>query len=147
MTTIQKTKRKRTDRQKIGDRLDTLYRELIRRRAIQRIGGCERCGAGKSDYKDLQTAHLHSCRKHTVRWDERNAAGLCGGCHLYLDSHIDAKKEFARKLLGDEEYERLYVLAEMTTRQSPIDYKLVEIYLKEKIKEMEGNGHNLCHES
>jgi len=31
----------------------------------------------------------------------------------------------------------LYVLAEMTTKQSPIDYTLIEIYLKQKIKELE----------
>lgn len=98
---------------------------------MKRAGGCERCGTPKRDYKELQTAHFHSRRKYTVRWDERNSVGLCGGCHLYLDSHIDAKKEFARQLLGDQEYEALYIRAEMTSRQSPIDYGLVEIYLRQ----------------
>ena len=134
---IRKPRRKRTDRQKAEDRLDALYSEYIRKRTIQRAGGCERCGTPKRDYRELQAMHFHSRRKHTVRWDIRNSAGGCGGCHLYLDSHIDAKQEFARKLLGDEEYERLYVLAEMTTKQSPIDYNLTEIYLKQKIKELE----------
>ena len=133
---IKKPKRK-TDRQKTEDRLDALFSELIRKRAMERVGGCERCGTSKRTYKELQAMHFHSRRKHTVRWDIRNSAGGCGGCHLYLDSHIDAKQEFARKLLGDEEYERLYVLAEMTTKQSPIDYNLIGIYLKQKIKELE----------
>jgi len=133
---IKKPKRKKTDRQKQVKRLDVLFSELIRKRAMERAGGCERCETPKLSYKELDTAHFHSRKKHTVRWDERNAAGLCGGCHWYLDSHIDAKEKFARNLLGDE-YERLYILAEMTTKQSPIDYKLVELYLKQKIKELE----------
>lgn len=134
---IKKPKRK-TDRQKAEDRLDALYSEYIRKRAMQRVGGCERCGTPKRTHTELQTMHFHSRRKHTVRWDIRNSAGGCGGCHMYLDSHIDAKQEFARKLLGDEEYERLYILAEMTTKQSPIDYNLIGIYLKQKIQELKG---------
>lgn len=139
MTTIQKCK---TDRQKWEARLDGLFRELIRRRAWARVGGCERAQyvanhEGVMRWQDLQTAHLHSCRNHTTRWDPRNAVGLCGGCHMYLDSHIDAKAEFARKVLGDE-YDRLYILANLTSKQSPIDYKMVELYLKEEIKELEG---------
>jgi len=134
MKTLKKPK---TDRQRQAKHLDDLFSKYIRRRAMQRAGGCERCGTAKLSYKELQAAHFHSRRKHTTRWDERNAVGLCGGCHTHLDSHIDAKREFARKLLGDEEYERLYVLAEMTTKQSPIDYTLIEIYLKQKIKELE----------
>jgi len=130
-----KTRRKKTDRQKQEALLDELYREYIRRRAMNRVGGCERCHTPKRSYKDLQTCHIHSCRKRTTRWDPRNAFGGCGGCHQYLDSHIDAKAEFAKELLGEEEYDRLYVLAEMTTKSSPIDYKLIELSLKELLKQ------------
>lgn len=59
---------------------------------------------------------------------------------MYIDSHGDAKEALFRKLLGDEEYERLYVLAGMTSRQSPIDFKMVEIYLKEELKVVKRNG-------
>ena len=134
---IKKPKREKTDKRKAMDKLDELYSKYTRKRAMKLAGGCQRCKTPKSNYKELQTCHIHSRRKYTVRWDIRNAFGGCGGCHIYLDSHIDAKKEFAIKLLGEEEYERLYVLAEMTTKQSPIDYKLIEIYLREKIKELE----------
>lgn len=129
-----KTKKTKTDRQKRDGRLDALFSEYIRKRAMQRVNGCERCLNAKYNYKELQAAHFHSRRKHTVRWDIRNSVGLCGGCHFHLDSHIDAKKEFAVKCLGKGEYFSLYVLAEMTTRQSPIDYKLVELSLKQLLK-------------
>ena len=130
-----KTRRKKTDRQKMIDLLDDLYREYIRKRAMERVGGCERCREPKISYKDLDTAHFHSRNKLTVRWDPGNGAGLCGGCHRYIDSNKEAKIALEIQLLGEEEYERLYVLAEMTTKSSPIDYKLIELSLRELLKE------------
>jgi len=127
----------KTERQKTEKKLDNLFSEYVRKRAMKLVGGCQRCGAAKGSYKELQAAHFHSRRKHTVRWDERNSVGLCGGCHLYLDSHLIEKGVFARKYLSDDEYERLFILAEMTTKQSPIDHTLLEIYFKQKIKELD----------
>ena len=131
-----KTRKKKTDRQKRQVILDGLFSLYIRKLGMKLAGGCQYCGTPKFSYKSLDTCHIHSRRKLTVRWDPRNAFAGCAGCHLYLDSHIDAKQEFARKLLGDEEYERLYVLAEMTAKQSKIDYKLIEIQLLELLKEV-----------
>ena len=125
----------KTPRQKQVDKLDKLFSEYIRQRAMQRAGGCERCGAGKTSYKQLDAAHCHGRSKLTVRWDERNCAGICGGCHRTIDSQITAKEELFRRLLGDE-YDRLYILAQMTTKQSPIDMAMVEVYLKELLKEV-----------
>ena len=134
-----KTRRKKTDRQKMEAMLDELYREYIRKRAIQRVGGCERCHEPKHQYTDLQTAHFHSRNKHTVRWDPRNGCGACGGCHRYIDTNKEAKVELEIQLLGQEEYERLYVQAEMTTKTAPIDHKLIELQLRELLKEV-NNG-------
>jgi hypothetical protein len=55
---------------------------------------------------------------------------------MYIDDHAEAKVEFAKQLIGEEEYERLYVLANMTTKQSTVDYKLVELTLRELLKEV-----------
>ena len=114
-------------------KLDNLFSEYIRKRAMQRVDGCERCHASKMSYKDLQTAHFHSRKKLTTRWHELNSVGLCGGCHMYLDSHPQEKIDFFKELLG-EEYDKLYILANMTTKQSPIDYNLLEIYFKQLLK-------------
>jgi len=130
------TRGKKSDRQKQEAHLDALYREYIRRRAMKRCGGCERCHAPKRDYKELQTAHNDGRGNRTVRWDVRNSAGLCGGCHMYIDEH-DAEKELLfRKVLGDEDYEALYVLSHMSSKQSPVDLKLKEIELRELLKEL-----------
>lgn len=103
---------------------------------MQRIGGCERCHTPKRSYLELQTAHFHTRGNHTVRWDMRNGAGLCGGCHMFIDKDKEAKIELEKQILGEAEYERLYVLANMTTKQSPVDMKLVEIGLRELLKEV-----------
>ena len=139
---MNKKPKRKTDRQKTIARLDVLFSGFIRKRAMQRVSGCERAKYVKGhkptrDWKELDCAHRHSRRKLTVRWDERNAAGLCGGCHMYLDSHPEEQIEFFRNLLGEEEYEGLYIRANMTTKQSLMDYNLIEIYLKQKIKELE----------
>ena len=132
-----KTRRKKTDRQKTEALLDNLYRDYIRMRAIRRVGGCERCRQPKLNYSYLQTAHFHSRGKHTIRWDPQNSAGLCGGCHRFIDSNKEAKLEFELQILGQEEYERLLVLARMTTKQSPIDHKMIEIQLRTLLKEVQ----------
>lgn len=142
-----KERKTKTDRQKAEVRCDDLYSEYIRKRAMMFVGGCQRCHSPRFDiqkdngsifpaWKQLDCGHCHGRGKHTVRWDPRNAAGICGGCHKYIDAQIIAKEELFRRLLGEEEYERLYVLAEMTTKSSPIDYNLIELYLKQLLKEV-----------
>ena len=135
---IKKPKRKKTDRQKAIDRLDALTSEFIRRRAMQRVGGCERCHQGKVSWKNLQWAHYRGRNKHTVRWDESDAAGLCGGCHTHLDRNPKEKVEFFRILLGQEEFDRINLRAEARICSAATDYKAIEIYLRMKLKELEG---------
>ena len=141
-----KERKTKTDKQRAEARCDDLYSEYIRKRAMMLASGCQRCHSPRFDiqkddssifpaWKQIDCAHCHGRGSHTVRWDPRNAAGICGGCHRYIDAQIAAKEELFRRLLGDEEYERLYILAEMTTKQSPIDYNLVEITLRQLLKE------------
>ena len=133
-----KTRRKKTDRQKQEALLDNLWSEYIRKRAMKLSGGCQRCPNGqKQIYTELQAAHLFSRKDHTTRWDTRAGCGLCGGCHRYIDSHAEAKIDLAIQLLGLEEYENLYILSSMTTKQSPVDLKLTEVILRQLLKELE----------
>jgi len=134
---IKKPRRKKTEQQKWIVRLDALASEFIRRRAMQEVGGCQRCSQGKIDWHGLDWAHYHSRDKHSVRWDESNAAGLCGGCHRYLDGHAYEKVEFFRILLGQEEFDRINLRAEVRIRSATTDYKAIEIYLNMKLGELE----------
>lgn len=140
---VVKARKQKTDFRKIVIKLDNLYSELIRRRAILRRHGCERCGRWKSDWKELQAHHFCSREHFTTRWDERNGVGLCGGCHRHVQANDDVNKELLARVLPDEyEREGLYVLTNMTTKQCPVDYKAVEVYLREMIRRLRDGVQN-----
>lgn len=140
-----KAKRKqKTDNQKWIARLDALASEYVRKRAMVRGGGCERCHQGKASWKNLQWAHYRGKNKHGIRWDPSNAAGLDGGCHRFFDE-VDpkAKVDFFRVLLGQEEFDRLNLRAEFIVKYTKTDYKLWEIYLTQKLEELERESQGL----
>lgn len=119
--------------------LDDLWSEYIRKRAMHRVHACERCLHWKESWKELQAAHCFSRNSRTTQFDPHNGAGLCGACHLYIDSHEDAKFELFQRLIGNShEFEMLYALSNMTSKQSPVDPKMAEIYLKTLIKQLDG---------
>lgn len=125
-------------------RLDKLFSEYIRQRAILRIGGCEKCLTPKYDkqkddgstlpaYKQLQCSHYWGKWTRSARWDEDNAAGLCGACHLFLGSHPDEHKTFFWKRLGEEGYNLLMLRANSVNK---VDLVAIEIYLRQKLEEI-----------
>jgi len=135
---------KRKKNTKEVKKLDELFSEYIRRRAIKVIGGCERCGLQKYDilkdngevypaWKQLQTSHIIGRTTHKVRWDEDNAFGLCAGCHMYLEHHPIAHEKFAREMLGD----KLDLLVARSTAKGKVDKGAIKLYLQYRLKEVE----------
>ena len=114
------------------DPLDKLFSEFIRRRAMQRVGGCERCLNGKIDYKQLQCSHFHGRAKKSVRWDEDNAIGLCGACHMYLGARPTEHVEFFKKLLGDK-----FDLLQTRSKPGKPDKELIQLYLRQQIEKLD----------
>ena len=124
--------------------LDKLCSEFIRKRAIKRVNGCEKCKTTKVDivkengdifpaWKQLQCSHFWGRGKKSVRYDEDNAAGLCAGCHMYLTAHPALHEEWFIGYLGREKYDLLETRA---MRPQKIDENLIGIYLRERIKEV-----------
>jgi hypothetical protein len=121
--------------------LDALWSEYIRKRAMHESHGCQRCLQWKESWKELQAAHCFTRGSFTTRWSPLNGCGICGGCHLFIDSHESEKFELFRRLIGNShEFEMLYAIAHMTSKQSPVDYKMTEIYLKTLIKQLDGGA-------
>lgn len=123
------------------DPLDTLFSEYVRRRALARVGGCERCLTQKHDttredgsprpaYMQLQCSHFIARNAKTVRWDEENAAGLCGGCHMYLEHNPHQHAQWYVGHLGQERYNML--MGRMRHGQKP-DRAALGIYYKVQI--------------
>ena len=107
-------KRKRAPR----DPLDDVFSEFVRRRALARVGGCERCLSQKHDttredgttrpaYMDLQCSHYIGRSTKATRWDEDNCAGLCGACHMYLEHNPHEHQAWFLQHLGQEAYDML----------------------------------------
>lgn len=124
--------------------LTDLFSEYIRRRAVIRCGGCERCGHSKHDlvkdnglsfpgWKQLQAAHFIGRNAKNVKWDEDNAAGLCGGCHIHAHGHPLDFTEWIKNHLGSEVYNAL--IGRWRERSKP-DISLLVMYYRQKIKEL-----------
>ena len=116
------------------DPLDKLFSYYIRLRAMQRVGGCERCLAKKENYKSLDCAHFDGRSRKSVRWDSDNAVGLCSGCHFYLDGHPLEKVDWFKHHLG-EQFELLQSRMRITYPKP--DKALLTLYYKNLIKELE----------
>ncbi len=114
--------------------LDKLFSEYIRKRAILRVHGCERCLTGKTDYKQLQCSHFWGRGKRSVRHDEDNACGLCYGCHAYFTAHPVEHRDWFLKHLGEQPFDMLEKRAQTPQK---IDVELITLYLKAKLRELE----------
>lgn len=123
---------------------DDLFSEYIRKRAIMRSGGCERCGAQKYDiqkdngqvlsaWKLLDCAHLISRVHHGTAWDIDNALGLCSGCHFYFDREHKYHELFAIEKIGLYAYQQLLIRKAGVHR---IDHAALMLYLKKQIEEL-----------
>ena len=117
--------------------LDKLFSQYIRMRAIDRVHGCERCGAWKADYKQLQCAHLISRWHKSIRWDEDAALGLCGGCHLWIDHEEEEKLDLRQRAIGEDRV--LLLKARARTPARYVDTSGLELYYEQRIKTLE-NG-------
>lgn len=134
------------------DKLDDLFSEFIRRRAIAEVGGCERCLRPKVDivkdngdifpaWKQLECSHFVGRGNQATRYDEDNACALDFGCHQYFTSHPLEHTEWFAKRLGEDKFNML--LGRMRNTWPHPDKKLIEIYLKEKLKEVNNDSRNM----
>ena len=128
----------KAERKKQIKELIALFSEYIRKKAMIAVGGCERCGALKDSWKALQCAHCHDARIHATKFNELNAAGVCGGCHTFLDSHPTEMLAFFRARMTLVEWDALAIIAGMSSRNKrPLDYSLTKLYLKGRLNEVE----------
>ena len=129
------------------DKLDVLFSEYIRKRAIAEDGGCQRCLSPKYDivkdngdtfpaWRQLQCSHFMGRSKRSVRLDADNAVGLCGACHIYFTAHPLEHIEFFKQRLG-EQFDMLQHRARILEK---IDREAIKLYLQEKIRGVESES-------
>jgi len=108
------------------DPLDKLASKCVK----SRDKWCQRCGGTGG----LQTAHFHSRRKRSVRYDLENLCLLCFGCHQYFHENPDKFKEFFKTRLGERAFDMLNSRARITQK---IDKAAIGLYLKARILEID----------
>jgi len=112
------------------DPLDKLCSEFVRKRAMSRVHGCERCLTWKADYKQLECCHFIGRSKRATRYDSDNMIGCCMGCHRYLDSRPLEFVDFMRKRLGEQAFDLLQARARQIGK---VDKAAIELYLEEQL--------------
>jgi hypothetical protein len=110
---------------------DILYSKYIRKKARYI---CERCKRRYPDGNGLQASHYWGRRRESTRFNDFNVSCLCVGCHRILGENPHLHREFQIERIGQEEYDRLMIRANLPTKK---DIKLNLLIIKEKMKQCE----------
>lgn len=80
----QKPKAKKNDRQKLVDKLDTIFSEFIRLRDCddQGICKCITCGDFKH-WREVDAGHFITRENMATRWEEENVNAQCQHCNRF----------------------------------------------------------------
>jgi len=113
-----------SDRSRWIKKLDSLFSEQIKSRDSHT---CQRCGGvypAKS--RGIHNSHFWKRGLMGTRWDEKNCAALCYGCHRRWEGDKQGEyRDFMVARLGQEEYDRLEIRARSVTKFSAVDLKLM----------------------
>lgn len=117
--------------------LDTAWSELVKLRGNNQ---CEYCG--KRSY--VQSHHIFSRSKKSVRWDPQNGIALCAGHHT-LSSQFSAHKtpleftDWLYKYRGEDKIMHLRVRASMISKLHQFEKQVLLTDLREQIKKLKGH--------
>jgi len=130
--TLRAKKKEKTERQKIIQANDDLFRKIIHLR--DKV--CQKSGRSEN----LQVAHFWTRGNLRVRWDLDNACLLQGGIH-YFWAHVKPQefREFWIKRLGQERFDKLEIKARYVAPIKLYSLYLTHSILKSEIKKMESN--------
>lgn len=136
-------RKKKTERQKLIDKLDAVMREAIK---VRDDYTCQKCGAkatisyrkGKPGYYGCHWAHIYSRNSHKLRWDWLNSLVLCAGCHrFYHDNPLDGEWWFRVHFAARYDYLE-------KRRQEPTKH-IPQTVLQEWLDERKTKLHELKH--
>ena len=121
-----KTRKVKTERQKIIKILDRLASEV----AYQRAGNqCEKCGrSAKSAH------HIFSRRYVSTRWNPDNLLNICYPCHIHwFHSRIEEARDWLIQRMGEKKYNLLKIQV-LSRHKGKSDYKLIKLDLENELK-------------
>ena len=120
----------KTERQKLIERLDDIFRDIIRKRA-----------GGFSEKSHLsaphgQVAHWISRSNLRVRWDEDNAFFLGPGeHHWWAHKYPEKWRTWVREHIGEERFENLLLKSRARGTFTTSRLKMMAIYLEQQLSQ------------
>lgn len=85
---------------------------------------------------DADCGHYFSRARMNTRFDERNCHSECKACNRFSSDHLDGYRINLIRKIGEEEYEKLRIRANMTRKWSEFELEELIKYYKEKAKEL-----------
>ena len=98
------------------------------------------CICCNREFKDSFHAghYLESGNNPRIRYDEDNIHGQSSHCNVYQGGNSDDYRGNLIKKIGLERVERLESMKGGTMKRTAQDYKEIEVYFKQKLKELIG---------
>lgn len=115
---------------------------------------CQRCGTKFKPYeeggdnlglKGLDNAHCFARGHNMTRFEPDNCMALCYGCHSYMDSNGEEKKEFFAERIGEERLQELRVMSKIPYKNVKRDQKDISERFRSLFREMLSAQQNKTH--
>lgn len=71
-----------------------------------------------------------------TRYDEKNANAECSFCNRFKSDHLDGYRENLIRKIGQEEFDKLRVRANMSRRWSEWELEMMIKHYQAKVKEL-----------
>jgi len=114
------------------DKADKLFSFYIRTRDKWT---CQRCGEKHEERSQgLHNSHYWGRGRESTRFSETNCAAICLGCHRYFHAYPQEYYKWKLNQLGEKEFQKLEVSANMRCRK---DRKLSYLFAKQLLKKLE----------
>lgn len=133
----QKPKAKKSDRQKLIAKLDTIFSEWVRLRDCDQNGICKciTCGEYKH-WRDCDAGHFVTRENMGTRWEEENVSAQCQKCNRFQSG-----KQFEHGLAIDRKYGAGTADKLLMKSKSPCNWEDFELeamykYYKNAVKEL-----------
>lgn len=124
-----KKRRKKTERQKLIDENDNLFRDIIRKRDKR----CQRSGS----LENLQVCHYFTRKDFTTRWDLDNGCLLKAGIHKFW-AHIKTEefRDWWIARIGQERFDKLKLRNRYRGTIYTSDLKIIKVGLQRWLKDI-----------
>lgn len=134
---FKQTKVKKTDRQKLIAKLDTVFSEWVRLRDSDKNGICKciTCGDFKH-WRDIDCGHFITRDNMGTRWEEENCHAQCAHCNRFKSGKQFEHGLAVDKVHGPGTTSKLLVKSKGVCNWQDFEIEAMYKYYKSKVREI-----------